>query len=416
MGYIRGETDNNSVKRRTVLRGAFGVVAAGAFTTRFVRSSAVSANDTTPVLGANLNGRPHRLLDNLELLDVSDTTWVRAFIDVREKLQTGRTPADDPDIVALRRIARRKNCNLLVNLKWDFAGNWGRKEPATVPAPNSERETALFRCAVNHLDHIGVPVDAVVLGNEPLWETLDEDIKVDDPPIVRFTRRVKEYLVDQYDGDPTLLVGAFNRLDDASVRNSQFPSFHERMFDLIRGDDDIAGADLHVHFDALEQAEDMLATARSKLPDSVLTASEFSPVWRYDRNKDVPIDRSPAGRRFAETYQVPSETTPVEYFEAAKEDPLSHEEMADFMEAMPWYNENHVTDMYALFDEYGVSLGMLGFLQGVGMREADWTSDWTPFHINFLFQRALLAGEYGTHPHYVADYRERTRGDGSPLE
>jgi len=412
---VRNKDGRSSVGRRTFIGGIVGAVTASAFSPRLETSRDASATATTPVLGANLNGRPHRLLDDLELLDVSDTTWVRAFIDVRKKLQAGQDPSEDPDVVALRRVARRKDCNLVVNLKWDFAGSWGQKAEEPVPDPNSSREVSLFQCAARYLDGIGVPVDVVVLGNEPLWETPDEDLRGGDPAVVRFTRRVKDYLVDHYDGDPTFLAGAFNRLDDVSIREFEYRAFHERTFDLIRNDDDIAGADLHVHFDGLEEAKAMVATARSKLPDSVLVATEFSPVFRYDRHTDVPIDRSDAGRRFAEAYGIPSGTTAVEYFEAAKENPISREELADFFEAMPWYNEHHVADVYDLFDEYDVSLGALGFLQGVGMRGEDWTTDWTPFHVNFLFQRALLDDEHGAHPSYLPDYRDRTGGDGSKL-
>jgi hypothetical protein len=75
---------------------------------------------------------------------------------------------------------------------------------------------------------------------------------------------------------------------------------------------------------------------------------------------------------------------------------------------MPWYNTDTVADVFALFEEYDVSLGALGFLQDEGMRVEDWTADWTPFHRNFLFQRALLDGEDRAHPHSLDDFRERT--------
>ena len=414
MARDRNQPDD-SIGRRTFLGGTLGVVAAGAFSGYLRRSSDVYTNETTPVLGAGLNGRPRRLSDDLSLLEASETTWVRAFVDVREKRMAGVDPVDDPDIVALREAAHRKGCNLVVSLKWDFAGNWGRKPETRVPATNSAREMALFDSAVRYLEAIDVPVDALVLGNEPLWETLDADLRGTDPPIVRFTRRLKDHLAEHYEGDPTFLVGAFNRLDDALLRDYRYPAFHERLFGLIRTDDDVAGADLHVHYDDIAAAKRMLAVARSRCPDAVLTATEISPVWRYDRNKDVPMDRSDAGERFAAAFGVAPGTTTVEYVEAAKDDPLSHDEMANFVAAMPWYNEHHVADVYDLLDEYGVSVGCFGFLQGVEMRAEDWTTDWTPFHLNFLFQRALMDGS-GAHPYYLADYRRRTGDSSTTLE
>lgn len=377
-----------------------------------VDGSERGADRGAPVVGANLNGRPRRLGDAPGLVDASETTWVRAFLDVREKNADGTRPGNDPDVVALGRAARRKNCKLLVSLQWDFAGNRGDKDPRPVPRPGSTDERELHRCAARYLDGVGAPVDAVVLGNEPMWETLDGDIRVDDPSIVRFTRDLKDHLVRHGDhGDPDYLVGAFNRINEEYVREYRFREFHSRMFELVRNDDDVAGLDLHVHYDRLGEAEEMVAVAREAVPDATITVSEFSPVWRYDRHKDVPVATFAAGRRFVRDHDLPWNMTPVQYFEHAKEHPRPPAEVADFYDAMPWYNVNHVEDVHRLFAEYGVRVGTMGFLQDVGMRDADWTTNWTPFHVNFLFQPALMRTEDGiestAHPYYLEDYRER---------
>lgn len=370
-----------------------------------------------PVLGANLNGRPHRLLDKMELIDASDTTWVRAFIDVRRKMTDGADPERDPDVLALRTVAREMDCRLIVSLKWDFSGVWGDKPPVNVPAPGSEREEELYRCASRYLESIGVPIDVVVLGNEPMWETLDEDIKVDDPPIVRFSRDLKDHLVRYGDhGDPRYLVGSLNRIHQADVREGEFSHFYRRTLDAVREDEDIDGLDLHVHYRSFAEAEEMVAVAREAVPEGTIAVTEFSPVWRYRRHVDTPITRSEAGERFATDYGLPAETTVVEYFEYAKRNPRPAEEVAAFYDAMPWYNVDHVEDAYALFSKHDVSVGTFGFLAGVGMRNEDWRKNWTPFHINSLFQPVLIetgAGiENTANLHYLEDYRERASPGG----
>ena len=367
----------------------------------------------TSVLGANLNGRPHRLGDNFELLDASETTWVRAFLDVRAKLADETPPEDDPDVVALRRAARELNCKLIVSLKWDFKANWGDKEPASVPPSGSEAERNLCQCAVRYLRSIGAPVDVVVLGNEPMWETLDDDIKVDDPPVVRFTRTAKAHLVEDGDhGDPTYLVGAFNRAHHDGTRTREFPQFYRGMFDFVRADEDVDGIDLHVHYGSFAQAEKTVAVARRALPEATITATEFSPVWRYKRHVGTPITEFEAGEQFASEYDLSGGTTAVDYFEYAKRNPRPPAELADFYDAMPWYNVDHLAEVHDLFSRYGVSVGTLGFLQSLDMRNADWTGDWPPFHINFLYQPALTRTDDGVqstaHPQYLEDYRERT--------
>ena len=370
----------------------------------------------TPVLGANLNGRPRRLLNRLELIDASDTTWVRAFLDVRAKRDGGVSPERDPDVLALRQAARERGCKLIVSLKWDFKANWGDKKPMRVPPADSRDERELCRCAVRYLAAVGAPVDVVVLGNEPMWETLPADIGVADSPLLRFTRTVKEYLVRHGDhGDPRYLVGAFNRIHDDAVRERRFGHFCREAFEMVREDEDVDGVDLHLHYDGLGEAEEMLAVARDELPDGTLTVTEFSPVLRYARHVHDPLSASAAGGRFARERGLPPEMTAVEYFEDAKRSPRTPEELAEFYDAMPWYNVEHVEDVYALFSEFGVSVGTFGLLQGRGMRNEDWTAGWEPFHINFLFQPALLRAdrgvEHAAHPHYVDDYRRLTGQD-----
>lgn len=368
-----------------------------------------------PVIGANLNGRPHRLLENLDLLEASGTTWVRAFLDVRAKLADGGDPGTDPDIVALRRAARERDCNLIVNLKWDFAANWGDKAPMRVPESGSSGERDLCACAAEHLAAIDAPVDVVVLGNEPMWETLDGDIKTEDAPILRFTRTVKDHLLNRgAHGEPQYLVGALNRAHDEHVRTQQYPDFYRQLTRLAREDGDIDGVDLHLHFDRLSEAETMLAVAREAVPDGTILATEFSPVFRYERHIHEPIDASPSGERFRRAHGLPAGITAVEYFERAKRNPRPAGELADFYAAMPWYNVNHVEDLYELFADYDVSVGTFGFLQGEGMRHEDWTDGWQPFHINFLYQAALTGADElsGTaNRHYLEDYRRLAGSD-----
>lgn len=406
---MTGEDGGNGggYTRRAVVGGIAGLTAGGLLSPGAAVADEVHSSDTTPVLGANLNGRPHRLDDRFDLLEASGTRWVRAFLDVREKHGSDGRPADDPDVVALRRAAREHDCRLAVSLKWDFAASWGRRDPVSVPRPGSERERELHECATRYLDAIGEPVDVVVLGNEPMWETPNADVTSDDPRILAFTRNLKDHLVEHSDADPVLLAGAFNRLYDAPVRED-FSAFYRGTLDFVREDDDVDGVDLHVHFDELGEAEEMVARARDALPDAVLAATEFSPVMRYERFTDVPIDCSDAGKRFAERYDVPSGTTAAEYLDAATDDPVPRDELRDFMAAMPWYNVDHVADAYEVFDDHDVTLATVGFLQGRDMRAEDWTTDWTPFHVNFLYQRALLAEDSGAHPYYMSDYRERT--------
>lgn len=418
-GDTRGKRQLN---RRTFLKGvAASAGIAGVMGTRSTGASASSdrirgrANGDDgvtgrlgPTIGANLNGRPRRLGRNIDLIDESNTRWVRAFFDVRKKLGQETAPSEDPDVLALRRVAREKNCKLIVSLKWGFKVNWGwdEKESMRVPESGSRRETELLRCATDYLAAIGEPVDVVVLGNEPMWETVEADIVRENPPIVRFTRAVKEHLLRHGDhGDPAYLLGAFNQLNNHHLMGYPFSAFSREMFRMAREDDDIDGVDLHVHYDELDDARKMIETARELLPDAMLTVTEFSPMKRYEKHVRTPIGGWESGQRFAEKYGYSQEMTVVDYFDLAKATPRPRDEMADFYRAMPWYAGDELERIFELFEQYDVSVATLGFIQGEGTRAADWKrSDWSPFHINLLYQQALIEGDCA-HPLYFDDYR-----------
>lgn len=419
-GEPRGERQSN---RRTFLRGvAAAAGVAGIMGTRSTGASASSdrnrgrangddeiTGQRRPTLGANLNGRPRRLDENVDLVEKSNTTWVRAFIDVRKKLAEGTAPTEDPDVLALRRVAREQGCRLVVSLKWGFKVNWGwdEKESMRVPPAGSRHETELLRCATDYLAAIEEPVDVVVLGNEPMWETMTADFVRENPPIVRFTRAVKRHLVRHGDhGDPSYLLGSFNQLDNHHLMEYPFSAFSREMFKMAREDDDIDGIDLHVHYDDLAGARKMVETARKLLPDGVIAVTEFSPMRRFEKHVRTPIGGWESGQAFAEAYDYSPELSVVEYLEQAKADPRPRAEIGDFYAAMPWYDVNELRRIHDVFDEFDVSLATLGFMQDPGMRDADWNRhDWSPFHLNLLYQQALMEGD-GAHPHYFEDYRK----------
>lgn len=359
----------------------------------------------TPSIGGSLNGRPHRLSDDLGLVEKSNTEWMHAFLDVRRKYKQDVSPQADPDIKTLRRIRRDTEAKLIVSLQWDFMGLFGDKEPRHLPSAKSEREQALFEYATELLIAIEQPVDIILLGNEPIWETPNEDVIGSDAALLPFTRRLKDHLVQNYTvGNPRLLVGSFNRLYDNSVRN-KFGDFYRKLVEFARNDDDIDGIDLHIHYGELKEARVMLNVARKLLPDGMITATELSPIWRYNRNIEERITAFAGGDQFVDQYGHPEEMTVLGYFKTAQENPRSRGEMADFMATMPWYNVRFVEDMYDLLNKFDVDVGTFGFLQGIGFRHMDLSEDWRPFQINYLFQRGLLASEDGAHPHYFDDYR-----------
>ena len=358
-------------------------------------------------IGGSLNGRARRLDGDLHLIQKSNTQWLHAFLDVRGKYEGDTAPENDPEVSTLRKVSAETDVNLIVSLNWDFIGLFGDKETVRVPSPGSTREKALFEYATSLLTAIDHPVNTILLGNEPIWETPNADIYGRNPSLIPFTRRLKDHLVQNYAlGDPRLLVGSFNRLYQ-DYRQTKYRHLYRQLFEMARTDDDVDGIDLHIHYDGFREAQTMVDVARREIPNGTITATELSPIWRYDSKIDIPLSKFRGGRGFAERYGYPPDMTPLAYFEGAKDDPRAPEEMGDFMKTMPWYNVRFVEDMYQLLNRYGVEVGTFGFLLDNGVRNTEWTKHWRPFQINYLFQRGLIDSKDGTHPHYIHDYRNR---------
>lgn len=359
-----------------------------------------------PRIGGTLNGRPRRLQGHFELVEQSNTSWLHAFIEPLDKLADDVDPGQDPDLRALREAVGETGVNLVISLRWNFSGYHRQREGEHVPEAGSTREATLFEYVTRQLRAIGEPVEFVVLGNEPVFETLDEDLGGRDSPLIGFTRRLREHLRRHYAGSRTrFLVGAFNKLYDPGMW-SRHVQFYRALFDLARAHDDIDGIDLHLHYSEIGQVKEMLDVARMASPKSLITATEFSPIWRYDKYVDKKLMSFDGGARFAERYGLREEMTVLEYYQLAKEKPRPRQEMADFMSAMHWYNVDLVQDMHGLLAAHDASLGAIGFLIDEGVRNATWTEDWRPFQINHLFQPPFVEGANGAHPHYMDDYRE----------
>lgn len=361
-------------------------------------------NSTT--IGGTLNGHPRILRNSFNLLEDSKTSWIHGFLDVRGKYEDGTAPKDDPDVEALRRAAAEHDTSIAISLLWDFKGTFG-KDKENVPEPDSRRERALFEYATKLLQALDHPPEIIVLGNEPMWETPEEDVHGRDLAIVPFTRNLKDHLVEHFQTDSSkLLVGSLNRLHDGFLER-YFPHLRREFFDMARNDDDIDGIDLHVHFKKSENAEEMIATAREEVPNGIITTTEFSPAGRYNKNKDTQIGQSEPGKRFATHYDHPEDMTVQEYFQLAIDQPRPRNEMADFYDAMPWYNVGFVEDLWQLLKKYDVSVGFTLFMLGPGLGNTNWPRVWTPYPLNGLYQGPLINTENGAHPHYLSDYRIR---------
>ena len=338
------------------------------------------------------------------LLDASRTPWVRGFFDIFQ-LEGTANLTSNANVTGMRRAADVGQ-ELLVSLKWAF-----ERENENVPAPGSPREAELFELAVDTLLAIDRPINSLVLGNEPMWETPNADLQFDNGtvPYVTFTERLLDHIQaefgTQFATQPKYFVGSLNRVDQS---NNQNKDIVQELLRITREDPDIAGLDLHVHFDSQEQARAMLEYGRQQIgEDKDLLVTEFSPVWRYENALNDPIGATSDGALFAQQYGYSPTLEVDEYLTTAYSSQVSRQEWTDFIESQPWYNENHIADMHATFREFDVSVATLGFSQPLSFRGTNAASgNYTPFHINWLYIIGLIEGT-----DFLEAYNERYMDD-----
>lgn len=362
----------------------------------------VTASARGQLLGANYNERPRDV--DAALLDASRTPWVRGFFDILQ-LEGTENLTSNANVAGMRRAADAGQ-ELLVSLKWAF-----ERENENVPAPGSPREAELFELAVDTLLAIDRPINSLVLGNEPMWETLHADLQFDNGavPYVTFTERLLDHIQaefgTQFAAHPRYFVGSLNRVDQA---NNQNKDVVQELLRITREDADIAGLDLHLHFDSQEQARAMLEYGRQEIgEDKDLLVTEFSPVWRYENALNDPIGATLDGALFAQQFGYAPTLEVDEYLTTTYSDQVSRQEWTDFIESQPWYNENHIADMHGMFREFDVSVATLGFSQPLSFRGTNAASgNYTPFHINWLYVIGLIEGT-----DFLEAYNERYMDD-----
>ncbi|MCA9240057.1 MAG: hypothetical protein KDA37_07655, partial [Planctomycetales bacterium] len=201
------------------------------------------------ILGANFNELPKNV--DPVLLDDSRTTWVRGFFEMLD-LAGQANLATNSNVLGMQRAADAGR-ELVVSFKWNFDG-----AGQSVPAPGSLQEQQLFDLAVDTLNAIDRPVNTIVLGNEPMWETPTADLQRPAPgqrsPLANFTERLLDHVdatySEQQPARPKYFLGALNRLDQPA---NQQKDVVQDFFDMARTNPKIAGMDLHVHYNGIAQ-------------------------------------------------------------------------------------------------------------------------------------------------------------------
>ncbi len=333
-------------------------------------------------VGANVNEN----LDYLEraLLDRSRTSWVRGFIPVLAFIDGPRRLETDAGIAALRQAAADGR-QVILSLKWNL-----KIANRRIPAPDSAEERAWFDWVERLLRDFDGQLAMFVLANEPMIDTMNEDMQAadgEDAPFVRFTRRLLDRVAalavaDRQGAPLPLYIGAFTRLQAEAMQNS--PAFRG-LLELADGDSRVAGIDVHLHNRNLEEAAAALDFARRQTAKPIVV-TEFSLVWRYKAALKQPIGESAQG--------LDPRTSVLGYLNACAAEPVGEDVWAAFLGSQPWYMKGYLSAIAQTMEQRGVSVATFAFSQGTeqsaeARRGRQFTADKPPYIFNPLFVRTV---------------------------
>ncbi|MCX7016273.1 MAG: hypothetical protein NTW86_27575 [Candidatus Sumerlaeota bacterium] len=339
-------------------------------------------------IGANVN--EGLLLLERPLLDASHTSWVRGFVPALAFTQGPRRVETDEGLARMLEAARDGR-RVILSLKWNLkAGN------CRVPAPDSDTERAWFEWVARLLAACDGRLSIFVLANEPMIDTMPEDLEAGPDGVVPFARfterllaRVSELGVKERDGKPLpLYLGAFTRLQAEPVQTS--PAVRA-LLDLSVRDSRVAGVDVHLHNRTLDETRAALEFLRSQVAKPVIV-TEFSLVWRYKAALKQPIGASDKGRAFAEAHGLAPSMKVLDYLNHIVASPISQEEWRAFLASQPWYVPDYLSKMADIMREHGVSVAAYSFSQGTEQMVArkeriKISADQPPYGLNPLFVR-----------------------------
>ncbi|MBJ7499561.1 MAG: hypothetical protein JHC57_07390 [Sphingopyxis sp.] len=321
------------------------------------------------VLGANFNEH-YEDVDYGEL-DRAGAEWIRLFLPMP---QVDRGAAEHGAIRTTLEAGAR-GYRTIFTLKWP-------QNHSDFPKAGS----AEFAREVARLDAV-LPlvmgkVDILVIGNEPYFETREQDRDLDLNAFYEaMAGRIIAYRKANCGGDckTKLYMGALNRLD---LRKNITPST-ERWLAFVKATPEIDGVNIHPHVPRIELSKAFLDYILPRMrPEQTFIVTEFSLVGWWQQNLEKPV--APA---FADKYRAPRTAQNWQIIKAALETPFPKEQWDDFLRMSPWFEgrKHYLANQMKIFRDTGrLAVATYGFKQGSSMSN-NFGPKKTPWLLNSVY-------------------------------
>ena len=317
-------------------------------------------------LGVNYNGLTRNY--NLSELQRTETTWVRAFIDVTRLQDLGEAAiATDPDVVGFKQI-RAAGFKVILNLKYDYSGS---DFPSNV---NSQAFIDIRAFTTKVLNEVYNSTDLIVVGNEPFIESDPADR---DNDLFLFYKQMSNHVItyNQARRAIPLYVGAFNNLQNASWQT-------QTTIDLInyaKNTPNVTGIDLHMHTASVTEMEQAIDWARVHLgATKKMISTEFSLKNHFKSHNTDTINAT-----FANQYGINPSWKVWQYINYALQTPRPRPEWVAFLQASSWFMNVRLSLENAdiLFDQKGLVVATYALRQS----QSSMTATTDPWMLNGIY-------------------------------
>lgn len=325
-------------------------------------------------LGANYNEH-YEDVDYREL-DDAGAKWIRLFLPMP---QVDRGAAEHGAIRTTLEASAR-------GYKTIFTLKWPQSDRDFAKAGSAEFARELARLDAV-LPLVMGKVDILVIGNEPYFETREQDRDLDLNAFYEaMAARIIAYRKANCGGacKTKLYMGALNRLD---LKKNITPST-ERWLAYVKATPEIEGVNIHPHVPKIELSKAFLDYILPRMrPEQKFIVTEFSLVGWWQQNLEKPV--APA---FADKYQAPRTAQNWQIIKAALETPFPKAQWDDFLRMSPWFEnrKHYLANQMKMFRDTGrLAVATYGFKQGRSMSN-NFGPDKTPWLINSVFAPATI--------------------------
>ncbi|MEU7365908.1 hypothetical protein AB0B92_10005 [Streptomyces hygroscopicus] len=333
-------------------------------------------------LGGNFNEDPTGC--GLTELEGVDATWLRGFVALRAKEETG---AMQDRAVSTLLNASQHGYGTILSLKLPHNGT-------PFPDPDSSETAEVLAKVDKVLATVMDKVNILVVGNEPFIESRKADWN---GPLGDFYEKVAEHVLAyraRHSGKSSrtrIYMGALNHLDEPEWRGKGA----ERWMEFARRTDGIEGVDIHPHVSSLANAKKYLDFVVPRLgPGQKFLVTEFSLVllWRQHLSDPIP-------HQFAERYGMSPGTEVWQAIKQAIDHPWPQRQWQDLLAMSPWYasHKHWLRNQVKQFRDTGkLAVATYGVAQGAAMTK-DFGPKKTPWLLNSLYASRTARPE-GTSP------------------